>query len=266
MHRRAVPCLLAAAGSVAAALAIAQGVVFRDTKGNMVLQGLSSWKATRIDEKTIEFEGAGSPFVGSWKEQELQLRAGSVKGQAVRQKTGEMKLISGTIAKGVVFESKREQTATTLRGEAIQYTAGTETDTVKLSSGIAATSINAAAKRTMKFDGSSGTVTTPPLDSKADWLIRTATVSGPVNFSLQTADSTISCKAASLTYNDATRTVILVGPLTMKGDDPVFSGEAIADKATILLDEKRNLKEVLLEGNPGRAVVSQKPKPGQARH
>jgi lipopolysaccharide export system protein LptA len=85
---------------------------------------------------------------------------------------------------------------------------------------------------------------------------------GPVQFSLETRRKKNSAtqlrvkgKADRLDLGPDATKIILTGNVSIESNDASFSGEMEADKAIITLNEKREIADLELFGNPGRSKL-----------
>lgn len=104
--------------------------------------------------------------------------------------------------------------------------------------------------------------------------VRAATVAGPVRFEMRgfRTDSsgnaparlpfTLNGLADRALFDDAARTVTLVGNVHLTADDPNLGGDQNVDKETIYLAPDGSVDRVEGEGNPGTTTFIQKVKSG----
>lgn len=277
MTRSAIGCvatgvLIAAVGM---AWAASQGVVFRDKDDNMSLSGLGSWATTRVDEDTLSFRGSGNPFRGRWRDQGLVVTAQRIEGTAKKGPKGAFSLASATISGGVRAELAQFGPGGASRNSVLNCSATTFSDRAEgprlvATGSVVLTDFVQPDAQTVRLEGPSATIDLYPFQGRRDWPIRAATIPGPVQAVLTRVfkDSGGGARTAKvvatgnrLSYDDASRTLTLAGNVRVEGDDAAMSGIATAARARIILDERRYLKEVQLEGDPGTSTLTEKKRP-----
>ncbi len=253
---------------VSAVLAFAaQGITFKDKAGNMELTGLSGWRAKQVDDNTIEFNGTGNPFVGKWKDQGLTLRAKTIKGTA-KKKGNAFHLAEATLTGGIKGNIVRTENGVSRNNDftCAQAVYSADTNHLDLTGGVTIVSTSASAPRSIRFTGPTVSATLYPPETKSNWAIKAATITGPVVVvietvrTVKTGDKTekrtvvINGRASKAVYDDVARTIVLSGGVHLDGDDNVVGGTVEASRAIISLSEKREVIGIELQGDPGRTT------------
>ena len=118
--------------------------------------------------------------------------------------------------------------------------------------------------------GSRGEVTLYPSQDRADFPIALAEVSGRVRITLDTtkevqSGQTVPVKligeADSLRFDDKKRTLRLLGNVVLSGSDTLMAGRITVREALVTLNEKREIVEIEMTGDPGEAQYEEKRKP-----
>lgn len=251
-----------------AAIGVAQQIgVWSDTAGNMKLSNLASWRVTRESPTKMTFRGQGNPFSGEWKEQRLKVRAQSVVGAAVKDEKGAYHLasavIEGNVVAAITETVKSGERITELRATSIDYNA--DQAVANLKGGVRIVSRTPAESQTLELKGNAASVKLPPIGTRSDWPIRSAEVVGGVTMRLDSIERgeepakprpvVVTGKADRIAFDDSARTITLSGNVELEGSDTIIGANVRALKAVIRLDDKREVADIELTGNPGRSEL-----------
>lgn len=274
-------------GQTAAAWAIglaigavaAQGIVFRDRARNLTISGLTSWRITRIDDALSRMQGQGRPLVAVWNSEEMTLRAAKVDGKLRQAKGGRLQLeqadASGGVGLSLASRRDGQPTRTTnLESDSLQYSASN--DQAVLPGSLTIVSTVEGGRGNFRIAGSRATLTLAPLGEKAEMPLRAGEIAGPVTLRLETLrEPTAEEKAEGrkapvpvvvtgvgdrLVFNDQARTLTLSGNVAIDGNDGSAFGKVEAQRAVLTLNERREIVDLELSGEPGRATVSDRRK------
>lgn len=233
------------------------------------MRGLKSWVVKRIDDRTIEFEGSGSPFVGNWKEQGLEFKGQTISGVAILNSEGAYRLSRATISGNVVGIRKNEKTGQTVTFRSASCSFVDKTGLAKIPGAFTLTLDDKSNDQHFKLTGTKADVTLAASEDRDAYPVRALEVAGPVVMTMsgtrvqesskKRTPFTITARGSSLDYRDGTRTVTLAGPIDIDGEDDLIAGTIGARSAVIKLDEKRQPIEISLSGSPGRTTLKRPP-------
>jgi lipopolysaccharide export system protein LptA len=240
-----------------------------DNVGNMTVENWTSWRIKKVGDTTYTFKGIGNPFKGIWKKQGLTVRGKSVEGTVEKDEKGAMQLMDATI--DAVVDATLTETpepgverTTVLHCQKIVFDG--EKSTATLTGGVEVISKSPSESQTLEIKGSKATLDLVPFNEKSDWPIKSGEISGPVTMRLDTLERdkkgkekpkkiVVTGKASRIVFNDAARTVTLYGAVELDGSDTVIGSNVTATKAVITLDEKREIVDVELSGDPGKSTL-----------
>lgn len=267
---RKSPALLLSAALLAAAVAQnTQISTWSDTAGNMKIENWTSWRITKTGENTYDFKGSGSPFRGTWKEQGLMVLGKSVTGKTKKEPKGAMQLVAAEVLgvqKATLTETPKSGIVRTTELQSTTLQFNGETSTVTLPNPVTVISRSPAESQTLELHGSSAKLILTPFDEKAEWPVKFGEVFGPVTMTLDTLERVekkegeepkppkriqVTAKASKVTFNDADRTIVLSGNVTLDGSDTVIGANVRCTKAVITLNAAREIVDIELTGNPG---------------
>lgn len=255
------PSLKARLATVAlATAALASAVTFKDKAGNMVITDLSSWSTRRVDNKTFDFRGAGSPFVGVFKEQGLTVRAKALNGRALDGGKGFF-LQRAEFSGGITADVRdREGSVSKLTATTLNWT-GTQTQAKAVLGGGVRTEYTLSGGRTLRFEGVSG-----ELDLKLDAVgqessIRNANFRGPIKVDFrEQGKSQWTARGDRMTYAAGPESkLVLTGNVSITGESDAIGGEMTASVVTITLNDKGEVLSIDSEGEPARGTFRDKP-------
>jgi len=240
------------------------GIVFRDRKDNMVVRNLDSWRATRVNDQTISFVGAGKPLSGAWRDQGLAVTALSLEGQATRQGDGAFQLVTATFTGGVranVTGTGPKPIIAELTCTSVKWRAAEASSTAQLTGNVRVVQREADGQ-VMTLAGPSAILTLPALGQNSAFPIRRAEIAGPVTVTLLrpgTKDgkpNLVSLKATAgrLVFDDANKRLELSGGVRLEGEDAMVAGETLAERAVVTLTSERKVQEIELFGSPGTST------------
>ncbi|MBV6458918.1 MAG: hypothetical protein HONBIEJF_02057 [Fimbriimonadaceae bacterium] len=244
-------------------------VSFQDRKGNMSMRGLKSWVVKRVNDRTIEFEGSGSPFVGIWKEQGLEFRGQTITGTATLNSAGAYRLSKATISGNVIGIRRNEKTGQTVTIRSASTSFDDQSNVAKIPGAFNLTLDDKLNDQNFKLTGTKADITLAPSEERDAYPIRALDVAGPVVMTMsgtrlqestkKRTPFTITAKGSALDYRDSSRTLTLAGPIDIDGEDDLIAGTVGARSAVIKLDEKRQPIEISLSGSPGRTTLRRPP-------
>ncbi|MCW5943722.1 MAG: hypothetical protein KIS66_15935 [Fimbriimonadaceae bacterium] len=281
--------IIALAVGTIAALAAGQARTYpiTDKAGNMALRDVRSHRYEDHGDGTITFIVMGSPVLGEWKAQRMKSRAEEMTILANRGAKGALDLVQADVTgKSAEFTVERDsdgedkKVAQTMRliSPHLRYLVAQER--VTLDAPVKAEGSDPGAKRRWNLEGRSGVASLYPAEPKrADsFPLRAMTLEGPVTFSLnsvrkvkRTKDGTTTeteeptlykGKANRLVFDDATKTIVLTGNVTLETDEYELAGGEGAERAVLKLDAKRQVVGVEMNGAPGVSTI-RKPKGGR---
>lgn len=281
MQRRvAVPAFALAAATLGA---FAVPRLQDENKQNLDVTGWKSWKVERLEggKKLRLFVRAepGGVVVAKWIKEGVTFQAAELEMVA----TADYKLISARLDKAIEFEANRPSAAgkgrqiLNVTAPAASYDAVAQI--VKVPGKITLVRSDSATGERMDASGASGKITLSE-KGKDIGMIQEAALEGPVRFTMKgtriepgdekTPDKklpfSITGGGNRLTFSDVNKQIVFSGEVSLKGDDPFLAGEISGvDKATIQLNDKREIESVEMEGNPGRTKVEQKGGGGKKR-
>ncbi len=238
-----------------------KAIEITDKNRNMVLSGFTSWKLVKLDEHRARFVAKGS-LHGIWKDQGLDVLCKTMEGIFDRQTAGTNRLTTAEMSGGVVATMTKQEPktsrATVVRCERMIYD-GDQSE-AKIVGSTIITSTLANGSETFTMHGSGANLKLAPLGERAEMPVRSGHVAGPVTMHLESMqlDSkgksrkvVIDGKGRVLTFDDVARIIVLSGDVELNGNDESIVGHVTATKATIRLNEKREVAEVEFEGEPG---------------
>lgn len=254
---------------------------FGDRKDNFAILNFRSQLVEGNITDGFSFTFSGNPLTGYSRSQGLEFSAQTLTGRAVSDKKGGLLLRNAKASGSVVVEIKRtEATGNQVEGK---ITTGTltlddpgdrATITIPGTFTYTQTDTMKAGGRSLTMSGASGNVVVDTLKAMSKSPLRSATVTGPVKMILKSrrtgADekTTVTDMVATgqrLTFDGATRTMVLTGSITFDGSQndesgAGFLGKMTADKLTVwFADDTFEVKNFRLEGGPGSATVQEKP-------
>lgn len=260
---RTLFALLITAGLALVGIA-AQQVVFEDKAENMRLEGLTSWRVQRLDAKRLRFEGAGRPFVGSWRDQGLRIKGNRIDGEARRGQGGALALskadVTGSV-QGTLTRTAPDGVTRTTELTSPRLTYNADTNRVAVTGGAVVTSRTSDGMSQSRLSGASATLDLNDPKASPSWPIAQGVVQGPVTVTFERLDRSAAGPARRVTlratcdrveFNDAERTLKLIGNVKLDGDDELTGGSVRGvSLATIRLTAKREIDEIVFEGAPG---------------
>lgn len=273
--------LFAVAGLAVLAAAQVGDFYMKDKSGQSSITGWTSFQVKTLPEGRHQYTVIGNPFQARWEGQKLTFTAkrGEFLSLGVSQSTTivEKATLTGGVHAVATRPSRKGGTAEqtiTIDSPTVEYTA--ENETLTCPGKVAVDQQDKAASQSFRVDGSSGKVGlhpsgTPQRDKQA---IQTLRLEGPVTFELhslaEVKDSAdpkkstlkpfvIKGSGRLLTYDDATRTMVLDRDVKVEGTHPAMVGTMSAVRAVFTLDENWNPVEIELTGDPGHTTATPPP-------
>lgn len=242
------------------------GITFKDKQLNMVLDNLSRWHMVKVDHQEYQITGAGTPIRGSWKSQGLTVQALSLEGLIRSGRGQRLELIKATLKGDVVVDlashlkAQAEPRKTYLKSQEIQYSQ--QNLQILLPLPFTLTSTYPEESQTLSLSGKKATLFLLPKKN----TLKEGTIKGPVHLKAETLTRSpskkevfskilIESKADQMEISKEGLQITMLGNVHIKGEQEAFSGEAEADQAIIYFNEKREIIEIDLKGNPGKTVL-----------
>lgn len=248
--------------------------VIRDKEGVLELKNLASFRSTQVSKTQIVHRGKGAPrFSATWAERGLALSGESLQVVTDKNADGNFEISIVHVEGGV--EGSLDETDDKGRNRTATLScAAAELNTGKnlgfLRGGVAIDARFPEEAKRLKFTGSSAELGLVPLKTKADFPFTRVEVAGPITVryesEVQDADTKktrkvlVTAKGARLAYDDVTRTLTLAGGVTLEGNDELVGTNVLATRAILKFDEKRDLVDVELVGDPGTSTLRDKPR------
>ncbi|MCW5937170.1 MAG: hypothetical protein KIT11_07685 [Fimbriimonadaceae bacterium] len=261
--RRNLLRLLALSALVGVALTAgsqrAQRPFLADKQGRFAIFNVASGRADFQPGGGIAFEAAGTPVNGYSLEQNLEFKMREIKGETVQTKGGPMRLKSGQARGGVEITVNRNASRTTLGTELATIADDGEAARITLPGTFTMNDETATAnrRRSIQVRGTSGRFVLETLTNAKTDPLRTADVSGPVTLRMVTDSArqagtdknVIDARGDSMTYNRATRRLVLSGDVTINSlQSPAqgagFEGVMTVDRMEVEFDENYQIKTV----------------------
>jgi lipopolysaccharide export system protein LptA len=242
-------------GLVSVALAAQSNSYFRDHAGNMEVKNLSRWRVTQSREG-VHFEGWGSPFIGIWKTQGLNLSAAKILADASGTPQKGLRLQSATVSGDVVATTLQQNGSTKLQTEVLKIYGGAQATRFEAPGALTITSTDSSRSRNFVSKASSGTVLVPVTGGNG---FSTADLAGPVTFTaterVEGGTSNLNGRADKVTIDNtgAQPKIVMTGNVKITGDHPtIWADIDNASEATIILDKNFEIQEVIIGGDPVR--------------
>lgn len=250
------------------------GITFKDKQQNMILENLTNWRMTKINEQTFKFQGTGHPIKGSWKDQHLILLANSIEGLIQSGKNQEFELIDALLKGNVLLDltsfpkSKPHITRTThIESQEIEYHG--KSSQIILPKPFKATSTYPEELQSIFISGQKAVFNLVPASLIYENSLKSGSITGPVQMKIQMLSQSLSKKETiTKTFINATTDhleisnegllMTMTGHVHIEGEQGAFFGDIQADKATIHLNQKREIIDVELEGHPGQTILHKK--------
>lgn len=237
---------------------------------------ISGWRRHLVNVKTGHFmfeAPAGSKIHAVFSAQQLTIDCGKIEGNWLGDPRN-AQLENATMTGGVRAElSRHSQNPSSSQLQSTVVTGDTATFTnvgyaLHVVGGVHVVTSDPGAEQSLDLTGSSADIelSKPHTSTRA---VQSATINGPVKFEMhgmrteasnapKRVPFTINGVADRATFNDAARTITLIGHVHVTADDPAMGGDQDVDKETIHLAEDGSVDYVEGEGNPGTTVIRQK--------
>lgn len=150
-----------------------QSIVFKSD--DLVVRGMTSWRAERSGEIAIIFKGKGNPFTMELPKRQMELRGVGVEGEMIKNKSGAYELRNAQVTGPAEAQFQRDGKTQNLKAAAFEFSSKGETATVTATGGTTLTSADET------FKSSSITVSLVGGTGKAfEW--RVAETGGPFTY------------------------------------------------------------------------------------
>lgn len=278
MRNRRSKTILLPALVLVAALALAQGGMFRDKAGNMEVRNIKSWRIQPEGKGKIKFVGVGSPTLkGTWRAQRLTITAGSLEAYVTADSKNAYALDTASMTGGVQVDRESPGSAGGTQSANVKSSTATymaKEQRIEAKGNVTLHSQDDSIGQTIHATGSAGTILLSDPGARTSSVGR-ATLSGPVVLKMNAVRQvteegttkkvpyTLDGSADKMEYDAEKRTVTLTGNVKLSGDDPVLAGAEIeAARAVITLLASGEIEAVDFDGEPGRTVYKGQPTGG----
>lgn len=235
---------------------------FQDKKGHYSISNLSTWRTTKIDDKTYRFKGSGNPLKAVYKFPNILLIAKEVEGTFQLKPQPMISQID--LKKDVSIEfTGVEKRQTTLISSSVSY--DSRLSRVLIPGSFKLNSFHESQK--IMIEGTRGEIFLYPSGSKKVNLPLKGSVEGPVLFEirglkksgdLKSSPIVFKGKADRLVFDDSQHRMTLTGNVFIDTDQESFSGTLDANEAVLEFDEVYQILDMELDGAPGHTVLTPK--------
>lgn len=253
-------------GMTLAIAAMAQAVTFKDKDGNMVLRELTSWSTLKKGESEFEFKGRGNPFIGTWRDQGLELSAQTIDGTAKKGKAG-FYLSNATVRGNLTAQIKQTEAGSTrvtkLRSTQLVFKGSEDKFGIDLTGTVRVESDLGNGKQLLTLLADQGNFQFAADGAKGNSL-SSANLSGGITVTLKEKRSNgllnLKGTANRCVYQAGSpSTLTLLGNVVLTGEDDSIGGEMTAAKLVATLNDKGEVISLDAEGEPGTSSLREKP-------